>query len=99
MTHRSADEMIRHCRDRGIDPNAHCCLDMGYAIAHPVEVEHQGNNRVLEWIPSWNEYRIPVAYDGYSSTLIHYCPFCGTKLPESTRVVPNVGVARLFRPG
>jgi hypothetical protein len=56
---------------------------MAYSIAHPVETEHQGPNRVLDWISAVDEYRIPIAYDGYSSTLIRYCPWCGTKLPDS----------------
>lgn len=58
---------------------------MAYAIAHPTETLGQGPNRVLDWIASWDEYRIPMSYDGYSSTLIHYCPWCGHTLAESKR--------------
>jgi hypothetical protein len=76
---------VAHCRSKGILPEQHCCLDMAYAISHPVEVEHQGSNRVLDWIASWNEYRIPVAHDGYSSTQIRFCPFCSKELPPSRK--------------
>jgi len=82
---RPEGEKAAYCRERGIDPTDHCCLDMAYAISHPVETEHQGPNRVLDWIASWDEYLIPMPYDGYFSTLIRYCPFCGGRLPESKR--------------
>jgi hypothetical protein len=36
-------------------------------------------------ISARNEYFIPVAYDGYASTLMEFCPWCGAKLPESKR--------------
>jgi len=58
---------------------------MSYNLAHPIEVAHQGRNRVVDWIASWNEYRIPVAYDGYASTLMQFCPWCGAKLSESKK--------------
>jgi hypothetical protein len=77
------DAKRKYCAEKGIDPTNHCCLAMAYAISKPLLTPHQGENRVIDWIPSWNEYRIPVPYDGYTSTLIRYCPFCGTKLAES----------------
>lgn len=72
-----------YCVSRGIHPEQHCCLDMAHAISHPVVTPHMGPNRVLDWIRSWNEYRIPVSHDGYSSALIRFCPWCGKRLPES----------------
>jgi hypothetical protein len=68
---------------RGIEPSQHCCLDMAFHISHPIEIPHQGPNRVVDWYASWDEYRIPVAYDGYCSTLMCFCPWCGKRLPES----------------
>jgi len=56
---------------------------MAYAIAHTVKILHQGPNPVLNWDASFDEYRIPISYGGYWSTLIKYCPFCGSKLPDS----------------
>ena len=76
-------DRLRYCLERGVNPDHHCCLDMAYAIAHPTETPHQGPNRVMDWIAQWNEYRIPVSYDGYASTVIRHCPWCGTRLPES----------------
>jgi hypothetical protein len=81
----SETEKAAYCRSRGIVAERHCCIDMAYAIAHPVESEGRGPNRVLDWIACWDEYIIPVAYDGYSSTQIRFCPFCSRELPASRR--------------
>jgi hypothetical protein len=75
----------RYCQYRGIQADQHCCLDMASAIAHPIETLHQGPNRVLDWIACWDEYRIPMSYDGYSATPIRHCPWCGHRLPDSKR--------------
>ena len=40
---------------------------------------------MLDWIARWDEYRIPMSYDGYAATLIRHCPWCGHKLPDSKR--------------
>lgn len=79
------EEKRQYCISREIAPSHHCCLDMAFAIAHPIKTPHQGSNRVVDWIATWDEYRIPVAYDGYSSTLMRFCPWCGMQLPESKR--------------
>jgi hypothetical protein len=83
------DELDRSRRDQclasGINPEQHCCLQIAYYISRPVECQSQGPNRVLDWIAPWNEYRIPVSYDGNASTLISFCPWCAAKLPESRR--------------
>ena len=42
-------------------------------------------NRVVDWIASWDKYRIPVPYDGYSSTAIRFCPMVRVGLPASRR--------------
>ena len=90
----------RYSLSRGIRPEQHCCLDMAYAIAHPVLTTHQGPNRVLDWYASWDEYRIPVPYDGYSSTLIRFCPFCGRPAPrvEEAAVVRGAAYDGVRRP-
>jgi hypothetical protein len=75
----------QYCIYRGIDPDNHCCLDMAYAISHPIETIHQGTNRILDWEAITDEYLIPIPYDGYKATIISYCPFCGKILPESKR--------------
>lgn len=71
------------CLSQGIRPEDHCCLNMAFAISKPLLTPHQGPNRIVDWIASWNEYRIPIPYDGYSSTLIQFCPWCGSRLSTS----------------
>jgi hypothetical protein len=93
------DETKRQwCVSRGIVPEYHCCVDMAFAISEPSLTPHQGPNRIIDWIASWNEYRIPVPHDGYASTLIQHCPWCGTRLPPSEqdrwyRVLWDMGIA------
>jgi hypothetical protein len=58
---------------------------MAFHVAGPIEIQHQGSNHVIDWIASWNEYLIPVSRGGYSATPITYCPWCGSRLPESRR--------------
>ena len=77
------EERQRWCESRGIRPEHHCCLDMAFAISRPLLTPHQGPNRVVDWIASWDEYRIPIPYDGYSSTTIRFCPWCGSRLSAS----------------
>lgn len=74
-----------YCRIRGIDPSGHCCLWMAYYVAHPMETGHQGPNRVIDWVSSWDEYHIPMSYDGYRATRILFCPWCGIRLRDSKK--------------
>jgi len=85
LSYRSDDERRRFCLSQGIDPAQHCCIDLAWFISNPIEHESQGENPVLLWIKSWNEYRINIPLGGNSSTLIRFCPWCGAKLPASTR--------------
>lgn len=78
-------ELRRWCESQGIQAEHHCCLDMAFAISRPLLTPQQGPNRVVDYSGAWNEYRIPVPYDGYSSTVIRYCPWCGSRLPASKR--------------
>ncbi len=40
---------------------------------------------IMKYIPKFDEYGIPI-YDGGTSMIgIKYCPWCGTRLPESKR--------------
>jgi len=80
-----ASAKAQYCLHRGIDPSLHSCLEMAHAVSHPIESVHQRRNRVLDWNSAWNEYRIPIAYDGYKATRIRYCPWCGSELSTSKR--------------
>jgi hypothetical protein len=82
MTYYTDDERRLFCLEKGIDPLQHCCLDMAWFISEPVESESQGPNPVILWLRSWDEYRIDISRRGHSSTRIHYCPWCSTKLPN-----------------
>ena len=56
---------------------------MAWFISNPVESESQGPNATMLWISSSNEYRINIPWGGHRSVPITYCPWCGTRLPES----------------
>ena len=58
---------------------------MAFNVSHPTEIPHQGPNRVIDWIRMWDEYLIPVSYDGYAATAMQFCPWCGKRLPKSKR--------------
>jgi len=57
-------------------------MEMACAIAYPVETVHQGPNRVLDWISSWNEYLIPVSHDGYAAALDQALPVAPAETPK-----------------
>lgn len=77
------DERRKWCESQGVRPADHCCLELAFAISRPLLTPHQGPNRIVDWFGAWNEYRIPIPYDGYSSTIIRFCPWCGSRLPPS----------------
>lgn len=83
VTHHSDESRRAFCLAKDIDPSQHCCLDMAWFISDPVEFESQGSNPVLLWIKSWNEYRINIPRGGNSSTIIRFCPWCGSSSPIS----------------
>ena len=87
ITYRSDEERRQHCLAQGIDPEQHCCLDMAWFIAEPVEWPSQGPNPIMMWIASWDEYRINIPTGGHTSVRIRHCPWCGTRLPESKRAL------------
>lgn len=40
---------------------------------------------IIKYSSKFDEYGIPIYDGGTSYILIHYCPWCGTKLPKSKR--------------
>lgn len=66
----------------------HCCKEMMSAIsakcrAH--EDEFACPDVLVAYSPKFDEYGLIVHDGGTSSISIYYCPWCGTKLPESKR--------------
>lgn len=59
------------------DDPPHLCEGMARALADP--------DIPLVYNDKFREYGIPVQDGGSSVMLIKYCPFCGTKLPDSLR--------------
>lgn len=55
----------------------HCCKEMeSYLLSNEVAVRY---------ISKFREYGITVLDGGSSFITIHYCPWCGGKLPDSLR--------------
>jgi hypothetical protein len=69
----------------------HCCEEMKYYLDH--------EDDILYFWERVNEYLIPVHDGGSSGIVIRYCPWCGSKLPESTRhTVLGEGETEELRP-
>ena len=83
VTYKSDEERLAHITARGIDLEDHCCIDMAWFISDPVETEHQGPNPVIMYSNAHREYRIDISHRGYRSTIIKFCPWCGTERPSS----------------
>lgn len=66
--------------------HAFCCDSMDYYLNEFTSPDGSDNPDVIvKHIPKFDEYGIPI-YDGGSSMItINFCPWCGTKLPESKR--------------
>lgn len=59
-------------------PNiAHCCAEMASVF--------EGEDKILEYVPKFNEYGINVKDGGTSHVEIRFCPWCGERLPNSKR--------------
>ncbi|PWF64368.1 hypothetical protein CBX96_04235 [Shewanella sp. BC20] len=68
--------------------NKHCCRDMEDAITLDCD-QHidvlECPDVLVSYIPKFDEYGL-IIHDGGSSSLeIRFCPWCGSKLPESKR--------------
>ena len=73
--------------ERKFDYTKHCCLQMSFQISTPnlMPDEEDDHDIIMKYHDVYDEYGIPI-YDGGSSVIqINYCPWCGSKLPESKR--------------
>ena len=57
--------------------NKHCCEEM--------KVHLDNGEAAINYIAKFREYGIKYLDGGTSFQQILYCPWCGTKLPESLR--------------
>lgn len=67
----------------------HCCETMRWHLAcrcpeHGEDIYACPDN-IFDYLPKFDEYGIIVHDGGPSHIVIRYCPWCGTKLPESRR--------------
>jgi hypothetical protein len=67
---------------------AFCCEDMTDAIAFDCD-QHadpfECNDQLVVYNEVFDEYGVVVHDGGASYVLLSFCPWCGTKLPESQR--------------
>ncbi len=70
------------------DTRNHCCEMMSAQIAHRCE-QHADifdcPDVLIVYRSKFDEYGIIIHDGGSSSITIHYCPWCGTTLPDSKR--------------
>jgi hypothetical protein len=57
--------------------STHCCNEMARHIAE--------GEVALRYIPHFREYALPILDNGGSFQLIKFCPWCGSRLPDSLR--------------
>jgi hypothetical protein len=66
----------------------HCCQRMTEAVNHKCE-QHSSPfdcpDQLIYYSGRFDEYGIIIHDGGTSYNLIHFCPWCGTKLPPSKR--------------
>ena len=67
--------------------NSNCCCDsMSYHLERFRELKDPNDSDVVViYIPKFDEYGLPVKDGGNSYIEIQYCPWCGTRLPDSKR--------------
>jgi hypothetical protein len=68
---------------------AHCCQLMHKQLTDWHCEIHQDRYKcpdaLIDYLPVFDEYSIIVHDGGTSSVVIHFCPWCGAKLPPSKR--------------
>lgn len=55
----------------------HCCAMMKSQV--------ESEDKIIIHSDKFSEYKIPVRDGGTSGIVLIYCPWCGKKLPNSTR--------------
>ena len=66
----------------------HCCIQMTKMVHYQCK-QHispfECPDHLIYYNSRFDEYGIIVHDGGSSTVLIHFCPWCGTRLPESKR--------------
>jgi len=62
----------------------HCCSEIEYHLTKARNVENDVDV-IVEYTEVFDEYGIPIHDGGSSKIHINFCPWCGTKFPESKR--------------
>ncbi|WML46640.1 hypothetical protein RCG23_13365 [Neobacillus sp. PS3-34] len=66
----------------------HCCRTMTRQVNNQCE-EHSNPfecpDKLINYTEQYDEYGLIIHNGGTSSLTINYCPWCGTKLPDSKR--------------
>jgi hypothetical protein len=66
----------------------HCCKEMEKRLFTRLgkgSVSEAPENRLVLYVPPFQEYGLPINDGGGAFILIKYCPWCGAKLPKSKR--------------
>ncbi len=66
----------------------HCCEDMTRHLGKMCDHHDDAfecPDHVLTYAPAFDEYGLIIHDGGSSSYEIRFCPFCGTRLPDSRR--------------
>jgi hypothetical protein len=83
----SAWVMVTILNERQFEYQKHCCLEMAMQISTPNTMPdgEDDHDIIMNYSEVFDEYGIPI-YDGGTSVMcIKFCPWCGTKLPDSKR--------------
>ena len=68
--------------------NNHCCETMKYQVNIKCEIHanpYDCPDTLITYHQQFDEYGLIIHDGGSSSIEINYCPWCGTKLPDSKR--------------
>ena len=66
----------------------HCCDTMREKVEHACFIHvipFDCPDYIVHYFEKFNEYGIVIHNGGMSTVSISFCPWCGTKLPDSSR--------------
>ena len=69
--------LVDESGDQGRAKFSHCCSDMAQAV--------EDDSMPVVFVPKYREYGLRILDGGTSHKVLEYCPWCGTRLPDSLR--------------